>query len=91
MELGCFLAGVVISAQGHGLGEEIENMMQPLKDFLAAIFFSSIGVLTSHSPHAHLATLDVLSGGRNLLTIEWFLLKGVRWYASYKSLLLYNT
>lgn len=43
MELGCFLAGVIISAQGHGLGEEIENLIQPLKDFLSAIFFSSIG------------------------------------------------
>lgn len=43
MELGCFLAGIVISAQGHGLGDEVENLIQPLKDFLSAIFFGSIG------------------------------------------------
>ncbi|ELT97777.1 hypothetical protein CAPTEDRAFT_161515 [Capitella teleta] len=44
MELGCFLAGIVISAQGHGLGDEVENLIQPLKDFLSAIFFGSIGL-----------------------------------------------
>ena len=43
MELGCFLAGVMISAQGNGLSEQIEHIIQPIKDFLGCIFFVSIG------------------------------------------------
>ena len=44
MELGCFLAGVMVSAQGKHIVERVEEMIQPLKDFLAALFFASIGM-----------------------------------------------
>ena len=43
MELGCFLAGAMISGQGLGLAEQIEHIIQPIKDFLGCIFFVSIG------------------------------------------------
>lgn len=43
MELGCFLAGVMISGQGPLLAEQIEHIVQPIKDFLGCIFFVSIG------------------------------------------------
>ena len=43
MELGCFVAGVMVSAQGHTITEEIEGLITPVKDFLACIFFASIG------------------------------------------------
>ena len=43
MELGCFVAGVMVSAQGHAVTEEVENLITPVKDFLACIFFASIG------------------------------------------------
>ena len=43
MELGCFLAGAMISGQGFGLAEQIEHIIQPIKDFLGCIFFVSIG------------------------------------------------
>ncbi len=45
MEVGCFLAGVMISAQGHHVADQVENLIQPLKDVLASIFFASIGLL----------------------------------------------
>ncbi|KAK2180375.1 hypothetical protein NP493_446g03023 [Ridgeia piscesae] len=44
MELGCFLAGVVISAQGHKLAERIERLLEPLQHFLSCFFFTSIGL-----------------------------------------------
>lgn len=43
MELGCFLAGALISSQGHMVTEEIVSYMEPIRDFLAIIFFASIG------------------------------------------------
>ncbi len=43
MELGCFLAGVMISGQGPAVSEQIEHTVQPVKDFLGCIFFCSIG------------------------------------------------
>ncbi len=43
MELGCFLAGVVVSSQDVHLAEEMESLVQPVKDFLACLFFGSIG------------------------------------------------
>ncbi len=43
MELGCFLAGVMISGQGPAISEQIEHTVQPVKDFLGCIFFCSIG------------------------------------------------
>ena len=44
MELGCFLAGVIISAQDHELADEVEHLIEPVKDFLSVIFFASIGM-----------------------------------------------
>ncbi|XP_015423055.1 PREDICTED: transmembrane and coiled-coil domain-containing protein 3 isoform X3 [Myotis davidii] len=44
MELGCFLAGALISSQGHMVTEEIVSYIEPIRDFLAIIFFASIGV-----------------------------------------------
>lgn len=43
MELGCFLAGALISSQGHMVTEEIVSYIEPIRDFLAIIFFASIG------------------------------------------------
>ncbi|KAF7252535.1 Transmembrane and coiled-coil domain-containing protein 3 [Varanus komodoensis] len=44
MELGCFLAGALISSQGHMITEEIMSCIEPIRDFLAIIFFASIGL-----------------------------------------------
>uniref|UniRef100_F6T994 Transmembrane and coiled-coil domains 3 n=1 Tax=Xenopus tropicalis TaxID=8364 RepID=F6T994_XENTR len=44
MELGCFLAGALISSQGHMITEEIMSVIEPIRDFLAIIFFASIGL-----------------------------------------------
>ncbi|XP_023932678.1 transmembrane and coiled-coil domain-containing protein 3 [Lingula anatina] len=44
MELGCFLAGVMLSAQGPQLAGDLEKLMQQIKDFLGCIFFASIGL-----------------------------------------------
>lgn len=43
MELGCFLAGALVSSQGHMVTEEIMAYIEPIRDFLAIIFFASIG------------------------------------------------
>lgn len=43
MELGCFLAGTVISSQGHGLVEQIDSLIQPVKDVFSCLFFASVG------------------------------------------------
>ncbi|XP_045422658.1 transmembrane and coiled-coil domain-containing protein 3 isoform X1 [Lemur catta] len=44
MELGCFLAGALVSSQGHMATEEITSYIEPIRDFLAIIFFASIGL-----------------------------------------------
>ncbi|XP_075865728.1 transmembrane and coiled-coil domain-containing protein 3 isoform X2 [Microcebus murinus] len=44
MELGCFLAGALISSQGHMATEEISSYVEPIRDFLAIVFFASIGL-----------------------------------------------
>ncbi|XP_062907279.1 transmembrane and coiled-coil domain-containing protein 3 isoform X2 [Mobula hypostoma] len=44
MELGCFLAGALISSQGHIATEEVMYCMEPIRDFLAIIFFASVGL-----------------------------------------------
>lgn len=43
MELGCFLAGALISSQGHMVADEVLSYLEPVRDFLAIIFFASIG------------------------------------------------
>ncbi|KAL6481456.1 hypothetical protein MHYP_G00095360 [Metynnis hypsauchen] len=44
MELGCFLAGALLSSQGHMVTGEIMSCVEPIRDFLAIIFFASIGL-----------------------------------------------
>jgi CPA2 family monovalent cation:H+ antiporter-2 len=41
--LGAFLAGSLVAESGHG--EEIEHLVEPLRDVFAAIFFVSVGIL----------------------------------------------
>jgi len=43
MELGCFLAGSIISAVGMPLNSTIESLTNPIKDFFSCLFFASIG------------------------------------------------
>ncbi|KAM6942828.1 transmembrane and coiled-coil domain-containing protein 3 isoform 2-T3 [Xenentodon cancila] len=43
MELGCFLAGALLSSQGHMVTAEVLGCTEPIRDFLAIIFFASIG------------------------------------------------
>lgn len=43
MELGCFLAGALLSSQGHMVTTEVMGCIEPIRDFLAIIFFASIG------------------------------------------------
>uniref|UniRef100_A0A6Q2YDB1 Cation/H+ exchanger transmembrane domain-containing protein n=1 Tax=Esox lucius TaxID=8010 RepID=A0A6Q2YDB1_ESOLU len=43
MELGCFLAGALLSSQGHICTTEVMGCIEPVRDFLAIIFFASIG------------------------------------------------
>lgn len=43
MELGCFLAGALLSTQGHMVTAEVMGCTEPIRDFLAIIFFASIG------------------------------------------------
>ncbi|XP_022093461.1 transmembrane and coiled-coil domain-containing protein 3-like isoform X2 [Acanthaster planci] len=44
MELGCFLAGVILSSMGHATAEEIRGLVEPIRDFFAALFFGAIGL-----------------------------------------------
>ncbi|KAA0722656.1 Transmembrane and coiled-coil domain-containing protein 3 [Triplophysa tibetana] len=44
MELGCFLAGALLSSQGHMVTAEVMSCAEPIRDFLAIIFFASIGL-----------------------------------------------
>ncbi|XP_043094290.1 transmembrane and coiled-coil domain-containing protein 3 isoform X3 [Puntigrus tetrazona] len=44
MELGCFLAGALLSSQGHMVTSEVMSCAEPIRDFLAIIFFASIGL-----------------------------------------------
>lgn len=44
MELGCFLAGALLSSQGHMVTAEVMSCIEPIRDFLAIIFFASIGL-----------------------------------------------
>ncbi|KAM7015555.1 transmembrane and coiled-coil domain-containing protein 3 isoform 2-T3 [Tautogolabrus adspersus] len=44
MELGCFLAGALLSTQGHMVTTEVMGCIEPIRDFLTIIFFASIGL-----------------------------------------------
>ncbi|CAJ1049868.1 transmembrane and coiled-coil domain-containing protein 3 isoform X3 [Xyrichtys novacula] len=43
MELGCFVAGALLSTQGHMVTAEVMGCIEPIRDFLTIIFFASIG------------------------------------------------
>lgn len=43
MELGCFLAGALLSTQGHMVTTDVMGCVEPIRDFLTIIFFASIG------------------------------------------------
>ncbi|XP_073805378.1 transmembrane and coiled-coil domain-containing protein 3 isoform X2 [Danio rerio] len=51
MELGCFLAGALLSSQGHMVTAEVMTCAEPIRDFLAIIFFASIGVSAGVERH----------------------------------------
>uniref|UniRef100_A0A8C7JNV4 Transmembrane and coiled-coil domains 3 n=1 Tax=Oncorhynchus kisutch TaxID=8019 RepID=A0A8C7JNV4_ONCKI len=51
MELGCFLAGALLSSQGHICTTEVMGCIEPIRDFLAIIFFASIASCLWFSPH----------------------------------------
>lgn len=53
MELGCFLAGALISSQGHMVTEEVVSYIEPIRDFLVIIFFASIGNLSCSHQDIH--------------------------------------
>lgn len=44
MELGCFVAGVVISSNGEQLVHKVNEVVKPLRDFFSCLFFASIGL-----------------------------------------------
>ncbi|CAL8350731.1 unnamed protein product [Merluccius merluccius] len=44
MELGCFLAGALLSSLGQNVTTEVMGCIEPIRDFLAIIFFASIGL-----------------------------------------------
>ncbi|XP_064638404.1 transmembrane and coiled-coil domain-containing protein 3-like isoform X2 [Lineus longissimus] len=44
MELGCFLAGAIVSSQGHHVAEQVGRLISSVKDFLGCLFFASIGL-----------------------------------------------
>lgn len=43
MELGCFLAGSIVSAIDSPVTSNVESLVNPIKDFFASIFFAAIG------------------------------------------------
>ncbi|KXJ26172.1 transmembrane and coiled-coil domain-containing protein 3 [Exaiptasia diaphana] len=44
MELGCFVTGVIISANGEQIVKQVSHLVEPIKDFLSCLFFASIGL-----------------------------------------------
>eukprot|EP00057_Strongylocentrotus_purpuratus_P024166 XP_011678640.1 PREDICTED: transmembrane and coiled-coil domain-containing protein 3 [Strongylocentrotus purpuratus] len=44
MELGCFLAGAMLSTLGHSFIEELNVLVEPIRDVFACLFFASIGL-----------------------------------------------
>ena len=43
MELGCFLAGIVISTSAGSYTENVIHTLEPLKDMFSTFFFTTIG------------------------------------------------
>src|SRR5437762_3409152 len=75
--LGAFIAGSLVAESGHEL--EIENLVRPVRDMFAAIFFVSVGMmidpaaLTVHWPAVLALTLAVIFGKVLAVTIGAFL------------------
>ncbi|XP_028413313.1 transmembrane and coiled-coil domain-containing protein 3-like isoform X2 [Dendronephthya gigantea] len=44
MELGCFMAGTMISSQGEAVTQKLNILLEPIKDVFSCIFFASIGL-----------------------------------------------
>lgn len=44
MELGCFLAGSIVSSVGNPLINKVESLIEPIKDLLSSLFFTAIGL-----------------------------------------------
>ncbi|XP_055010542.1 transmembrane and coiled-coil domain-containing protein 3 isoform X2 [Boleophthalmus pectinirostris] len=53
MELGCFLAGALLSTQGHMVTSEVMGCIEPIRDFLAIIFFASIDQSRINLPYPY--------------------------------------
>lgn len=47
VELGSFVAGLLLSSVSHDASERALHMLVPLKDFFAALFFASIGLVVN--------------------------------------------
>ncbi|XP_057301909.1 transmembrane and coiled-coil domain-containing protein 3-like isoform X1 [Hydractinia symbiolongicarpus] len=43
MELGCFICGGIVGTMGEQTVKQVSVIVEPLKDFFAALFFASIG------------------------------------------------
>ena len=43
MELGCFLAGIVIAISAQNYAEQVAKILEPLKDMFGTFFFTTIG------------------------------------------------
>ncbi|XP_014680310.1 PREDICTED: transmembrane and coiled-coil domain-containing protein 3-like, partial [Priapulus caudatus] len=44
MELGCFVVGAMVGSQRHELVSDIKNLIHPIRDFFAVLFFASVGM-----------------------------------------------
>ena len=75
--LGAFIAGSLVAESGHEI--EIENLVRPVRDMFAAIFFVSVGMmidpsaLTDHWRAVLALTLAVIIGKVLAVTIGSFL------------------
>jgi CPA2 family monovalent cation:H+ antiporter-2 len=75
--LGAFLAGVLVGESG--VGEEVEHIIRPLRDFFAAIFFVSVGMevdpllAIEHAPAVLLLALAVILGQLGSVSIAGIL------------------
>jgi CPA2 family monovalent cation:H+ antiporter-2 len=75
--LGAFIAGSLVAESGHEI--EIENLVRPVRDMFAAIFFVSVGMmidptaLTEHWRAVLALTLAVIIGKVLAVTIGAFL------------------
>jgi len=75
--LGAFLGGVLVGESG--VGDEVEHIIRPLRDFFAAIFFVSVGMevdpllAIGHAPAVLLLSLAVILGQLGSVTLAGIL------------------